>query len=74
MKKSRNSDEELDGLNVSDIEWLNNNVLVIGVDSDECEGYVMVDRLRYHDYEPDYDTMQFENEMYLNDEDSYHLS
>ena len=67
----RNSDGELDSLNLSDIEWLNNNVLVIGVDSDEYDGYAMVDRLRYHDYEPDFDLMQFDNVMYLNDEDIY---
>lgn len=50
MKKSRNSDQELDGLNVSDIEWL-------------------ID----YDYEPDFDLMQFDNMIYLNDEDLYHI-
>lgn len=67
----RNSDEELDSLTVSDIEWLIDNILVLGVDTDEYDGYVMVDRLRYHDYEPDFDLMQFDNVMYLNDEDIY---
>ena len=65
----RSYNEELDTLTDDDIEWLNNNILVLGVDTDEYEGYAMVDRLRYHDLEIDYDLMQFDNTIYLNDED-----
>lgn len=67
----RNSDEELDSLTVSDMEWLNSNIMVLNLDLNEDPRYAMVDRLRYHDYEPDFDLMQFDNVIYLNDEDIY---
>ncbi len=67
----RSYNEELDTLTDDDIEWLNNNIFVLGVDTDDYDGYAMVDTQRYHNFEPDYDTMQFDNMIYLNDEDIY---
>ena len=67
----RSYNEELDSLTLTDMEWLRNNILVLGVDTDDYDGYAMVDRVRYNYYEHDYDLMQFDNVMYLNDEDIY---
>ena len=65
----RSYNEELDSLTLSDIEWLNNNIMVLNLELNEDTRYAIVDRLRYHDYELDFDLMQFDNVIYLNDED-----
>lgn len=67
----RSYNEEFDSLTGDDIEWLIDNILVLVVDTDEYYGYAMVDKLRYHDYELDFDLIQFDNVIYLNDEDIY---
>lgn len=63
----RSYNEELDTLTDDDVEWLNSNILVLGVDTDGYKGYAMVDISRY--YEPNFDLMQFDNVIYLNDEE-----
>jgi hypothetical protein len=45
--------------------------MVLNLELNEDTRYAIVDRLRYHDYEPDFDLMQFDNVIYLNDEDIY---
>lgn len=71
----RSYNEELDTLTDDDIKWLGDNILIVNVDTDEYEGYAMVDTQRYHNFEPNYepiyDYIQFDNLMYLNDEDIY---
>ena len=71
----RSYNEEFDSLTDDDIRWLGENIMVLSVDTDEYEGYSMVDTQRYHNfeskYEPIYDYIQFDNLMYLNDEDIY---
>jgi hypothetical protein len=67
----RSYNEELDTLTDDDIKWLGENIMILEVNSDEYEGYAMVDRLRYDDLEIDYDLVQVENTIYLNDEDIY---
>ncbi len=67
----RNSDEELDSLTVSDIEWLIDNIMVLNLDINEDERYAMVDTYRYRNFIQDMDMMQFDNIILLNDEDIY---
>lgn len=71
MKKSKIIVGIFDGQTKNIRYELVDNDLVLSVDTDEYEGYAMVDRLRYHDYEPDFDLIQFDNMMYLNEEDIY---
>lgn len=65
----RSYNEELDTLTDDDLEWLKNNIMVLSVETDEYKGYAMVDISKYH--EPSFDLMQFDNVIYLNDEDIY---
>lgn len=67
----RNSDEELDSLTVSDIEWLIDNIMILNLDINEDERYAMVDTYRYRNFFQDMDLMQFDNFILLNDEDIY---
>lgn len=66
-----NSDEELDSLTVSDIEWLIDNIMILNLDLNEDKRYAMVDTYRYRNFFKDMDMMQFDNFILLNDEDLY---
>ena len=67
----RSYNEELDTLTDDDINWLGENIMIVNLDNDEYYGYAMIDNQRYDKFELDYDLMQFDNVMYLNDEDIY---
>lgn len=67
----RSYNEELDTLTDDDIYWLGENIMIVNLDNDEYYGYAMIDNKRYDNFDLDYDLMQFDNVMYLNDEDIY---
>ena len=52
----RSYNEELDTLTDDDVEWLNDNIMVLSVYTDEYKGYAMVDISRY--YEPSFDLIE----------------
>lgn len=67
----RSYNEDLDTLKDDDIKWLNDNIHIVNVYTDDYNGYAMIDTQRYHNFQQDFDTMQFDNLIYLNDEDLY---